>query len=59
MEGINKVLRLLQEMMKDEEYAGFLGLIETGGEEGMSYSDVMLLLTQYKSALGKYRRSHL
>ena len=58
-ESINKVLRPLQEMMKDEEYAGFLGLIETGGEEGMSYSDVMLLLTQYKSALGKYRRSHL
>ena len=34
MEGINKVLRLLQEMMKDEEYARFLGLIETESEEG-------------------------
>lgn len=47
-------------MMKDEEYAGFLGLIKTEGEEEerMSYSDVMILLTQYKSALGKYHRSH-
>ena len=60
-ESINKVLRPLREMMKDEEYAGFLGLIETGdGEdgEGMSYSDAMILLTQYKSALAKYHRSH-
>ena len=60
-ESINKILQPLREMMKDEEYSGFLGLIETGeenGEEGMSYSDVMILLTQYKSALGKYHRSH-
>ena len=60
-ESINKILQPLQEMMKDEAYAGFLGLIETGegnGEEGMSYSDAMILLTQYKSALGKYHRSH-
>ena len=60
-ESINKILQPLQEMMKDEAYAGFLGLIETeeeNGEEGMSYSDVMILLTQYKSALGKYHRSH-
>ena len=61
-ESINKVLRPLQEMMKDEEYSEFLGLIETRKEgekeTEMSYSDVMILLTQYKSALGKYHRNH-
>lgn len=60
-ESINKILRPLLEMMKNEEYAGFLGLVETGDgktKEGMSYSDTMILLTQYKSALGKYHRNH-
>ena len=61
-ESINRVLRPLKEMMKNEEYAEFLELIEEPeGEtdEGMSYSDVMILLTQYRSALGKYHSSHL
>ena len=60
-ENINKVLRPLLEMMKNEEYAEMLGLIETGenGETEMTYSDVILLMTQYKSALSKYHRSHL
>ena len=63
-ESINKVLRPLKEMMKDEEYAEFLGLIETGkeGNNGMetemNYGDTMILLTQYKSALAKYHRNH-
>ena len=58
-ESVNKVLGPLREMMKDEAYAGLLGLIETGAEEegGMSYSDAMILMTQYKSALAKYRRA--
>ena len=48
-------------MMSGEEYADLLGLIETAedGEEGMTYGDVMILLTQYKSALTKYHRSRL
>lgn len=60
-ESINKVLRPLQEMMKHEDYAALLGLIEPEGEEqeGMSYSDAMILLTQYKSALAKFHRNHL
>ena len=59
-ESINKVLRPLQEMMKDEAYAGFLGLIKAGdGEGGMSYSDAMILLTKYKTALGKYHKNRL
>ena len=56
-ECLNRVLRPLKEMMKDEEYAEMLELAEcSDGECGMSSSDVMILLTQYKSALNKYRR---
>ncbi len=60
-ESINKVLEPLKDMMKGEEYSDLLGLIETteDGEEGMTYGDVMILLTQYKSALAKYHRSRL
>lgn len=60
-ESINKVLEPLKDMMSGEEYADLLGLIETAedGEEGMTYGDVMILLTQYKSALTKYHRSRL
>ena len=57
-ESLNQVLIPLKEMMQGEEYAELLGLIETGGEDGMSYSDAMILMTQYKSALAKYRRNH-
>ena len=57
-ESLNRVLAPLQEMMQEEDYAGLLGLVGTGdGEEGgMSHSDAMILMTQYKSALAKYRR---
>ena len=60
-DSLNKVLHPLKEMMRGEEYAELLGLVETVGEDkenGMSYSDAMILLTQYKSALAKYRREH-
>ena len=61
---INRVLEPVMEMLKNEKYAHFLELIpepeihET--EEGMtmmtgmSYSDVSLLLTQFKGALNRY-----
>ena len=58
-ETLNSVLKPLRDMMKDEEYAGMLGLAvpnEDGSEGGMNCDDVMILLTQYKSALAKYRR---
>ena len=60
-ENINKVLKPLRDMMMGEEYGALLGLISTAedGEEGMNYGDVMILLTQYKSALAKYRRDSL
>ena len=58
-ENINKVLKPLKEMMEGEVYADLLGLIKTDEdkEEGMTCSDVMILLTQYKSALTKYHRN--
>jgi len=60
-ENINKVLAPLKEMMQGEEYAELLGLISAAedGEEQMNYGDVMILLTQYKSALAKYHRRYM
>ena len=60
-ESINRVLEPLRELMSGEEYAGMLGMIEIEGEgeEGMTYGDVIILLTQYKTALAKYHRSRL
>ena len=59
-ETLNKVLRPLREMMQGEEYAELLGPVIAGDEDGngMTFGDVMILLTQYKSALTKYRRAH-
>ena len=54
-ECLNRVLEPLKDMMRGEEYAELLGLIGSG-EEGMSYGDAMILLTQYKSALAKFYR---
>ena len=61
---LNSVLKPLLEIMKEEEYAQFLELIpepetqETGEGRtvitGMSYGDVALLMTQFKSALTRY-----
>ena len=52
---INEILAPLKEMMKDEEYAGYLKPVEV---ENMRYGDVMMLIAQYKSALKEYRRTH-
>ena len=54
-ESINQVLRPLKEMMQNEVYGEMLGMINEEEEE-MSYTDAMILLTQYKSALAKYSR---
>ena len=66
---INKVLEPIMEMLKNETYAGFLEVIpepEIQEEEdgsrvltGMSYSDVSLLLTQFKGALNRYFQKKL
>ena len=58
-ESLNRILVPLKEMMQEEDYANLLGLIGAGeGDKGgMSHSDAMILLTQYKSALARFRRS--
>ena len=64
VERLNKVLGPLLEMMAGESYIEFLELIpepetkemaDSGTETtGMTYSDVALLLTQYKSAVNRF-----
>ena len=66
---INKVLEPIMSMLKNEAYAGFLELIpepEIQEDEdgtcvltGLSYSDVSLLLTQFKGALNRYFQKKL
>ena len=65
VERINRVLVPLQNLLKDEPYAKFLDLIEMPNEVtadgkrqivGLSYSDVALVLSQYKGALSRYYR---
>ncbi|MCR5369975.1 MAG: hypothetical protein K6E83_04640 [Clostridium sp.] len=61
---INKVLEPLKALMADEPYAGFLERIEEpeviraedGAEKqaGLNYSDVAILLTQYKGAMTRF-----
>ena len=58
-ECLNRVLNPLRDILKDEEYSEFLIPIvsdEDDAENGMSCSDVMMILTQYKSALEKFHR---
>ena len=58
---LNKVLGPLKDMMKDEAYAILLRPVvsdEEDRESGMNNSDVMMLLTQYNSALEKYHKTH-
>jgi len=66
VEKINRVLVPLRDLLKNEPYAKFLDIIEMPKEEatedgesyvvGLSYSDVALVLTQYKGALSRYFR---
>jgi hypothetical protein len=66
VEKINRVLVPLRNLLKNEPYAKFLDIIEMPKEEatedgesyvvGLSYSDVALVLTQYKGALSRYFR---
>ena len=63
-EVLNRVLKPLTEMMKEEEYAAFIQEIplpeETENEDGekaargLTYSDVALMLTQYRGAVNRF-----
>lgn len=62
-ERLNKVLKPLKELMKEETYASFLEEIPkpettgTGDEKiitGLTYSDAALMMTQFKSAVNRF-----
>lgn len=59
---INRVLEPLKKMMEDEPSASFLDFVAEVGERQdksrNSYSDVAVLLSQYKQACEKYRVKH-
>lgn len=62
---INSILAPLREMMGEEEYAEYLDLVDVTEAEGdmppagRTYSDVALLLTQYKGAMKRYSNEKL
>ena len=58
---INSILEPLRDMMAAEDYAAYLDLIHMpdkdespGEEDGKTYSDAALLLTQYKGAMKRF-----
>ncbi len=62
-ERLNKVLKPLKELMKEETYAAFLEeipkpeTIGTGEDKiikGLTYSDAALMMTQFKGAVNRY-----
>lgn len=64
VEQINRVLRPLKEIMKDEPSTEFLILVaEPNSEAKMdksrnTYSDTALILSQFREACGEYRSKH-
>ena len=60
-ESLNGVLGPLREMMQEEGYAGQLGEIRAGEGEngGMTYGELMVLMTKYKCALGQFRNERI
>ena len=60
IQRINKVLEPLKRMMEGKAYAAFLEIppepreVEEEGLVGLDYSDVVLLLTQYKGAMTRF-----
>lgn len=67
VERVNRVLQPLYDMMKDEPYISYLEIVPEPTEEkagrstveaGLTYSDVMLILSQYKGALSQFWSKH-
>lgn len=63
VERLNRVLKPLKDMMREESYAAFLEEIpmpEAPGKEGeseitgLTYSDVALMMTQFKGAVNRF-----
>ena len=59
---INRVLKPLKEIMEDEPSAMFLDLVaeieENADKSRNSYSDVAVILSQFREACGVYRAKH-
>ena len=59
---INRVLKPLKEIMEDEPSAAFLDLVaeveERAEKSRNSYSDVAVILSQFREACGEYRSKH-
>ena len=60
---INSILEPLREIMAGEEYAQYLDLIEETQDEnepgGQTFSDVALMLTQYKGAIKRFNSEQM
>lgn len=63
VERVNRVLKPLYDLMKNEPYISYLELVPEPTEEkagrgaveaGLTYSDVMLILSQYNGGLGQF-----
>ena len=63
MERLNRVLKPLMEIMKEEAYAALLEEIPMPEEReedgqvylvGLTYSDVALMMTQFKGAVNRF-----
>ena len=54
---INSILEPLRDMMSGEAYAEYLDLAEEG--EAQTYSDVALLLTQYKGSMKRFNHERM
>lgn len=59
---INRVLKPLREIMKDEPSVMFLDLVaeveEKADKSRNSYSDVAVILSQFREACGEYKSKH-
>ncbi len=69
VERINRVLKPLYDLMKDEPFVSYLELVQQPSEEktgrgtiivetGLTYSDVMIILSQYKGSMNQFWRKH-
>ena len=63
VQKINSILAPLRELMAGEEYTRYLDLIKEAEDEtepgGQTFSDVALMLTQYKGAIKRFNSERM
>ena len=63
IQKINSILIPLRELMAGEEYTQYLDLIEETGDQtepgGQTFSDVALMLTQYRGAIKRFNSERM